>query len=296
MEFKKNILSVLIALLLLSDQAGGTSAVSPDYNFSPSEISGFITYLIYNREYYRASVEVERLKSYYPDHMSYSAYRASINYLMYKGGAYASIAAQEPDYRVKDNLSGEITAIFKIDSYLKLKKHNEAQKAAEAISLCSNEFLKRLVIKRELYFSLYNNSLSRGEDKEDFFNDYDELIRYSGYIHDMKKDPWKGLAWGIIPGMGYIYAGESGTGIVAMIVIGLGTSITALTYRNNMDSFALLSGTVTSLFYGGSIIGGYRETLRYNNNLMDRLDLRLQRDLEFDRDIDDIFIKFGIRN
>jgi len=295
MEFKKYILSSLIAFLLYNGQAGGTAAVSPDYNFSPSEISGFITYLIYNREYYRASVEVERLKSYYPDHVSNSAYTASINYLMYKGGAYASITAQEPVY-TEDNLSREIAAVFKIDSYLKLKKHNEAQKTAEAISPCSDEFLKRLVVKRELYFSLYNNSFSRAVDKEDFPNNYNELFRYSDYIHNMKKDPWKGLVSGIIPGMGYVYAGESGTGIVAMIVIGLGAAITTVSYRNSMDSFALLSGTVTSLFYGGSIIGGYRETLRYNNNLMERLDLRLQRDLEFDRDTDDIFIKFGIKN
>jgi len=296
MELKKNILSALIVLLLLTAQAGGTSAVSPDYNFSPSAISGFITYLIYNREYYRASVEVERLKSYYPDHLSCPAYTASINYLMYKGGAYTSIAAQELDYSGKDNLSGEIAAIFKIDSYLKLKKFKEAQKTAEAISSFSDEFLKGLVIKRGLYFYLYNNSLPIVGNIEDYIDNYNELFRYSAYIHDMKKDPWKGVASGIIPGMGYVYAGESGTGIVAMIVIGLGASITTLSYRNNMDSFAVISGTVTGLFYGGSIIGGYRETLRYNNNLMDRLDLRLQRDFEFDRDIDDIFIKFGIRN
>lgn len=128
------------------------------------------------------------------------------------------------------------------------------------------------------------------------FNNYDDLIRYSGYIYDLKKDPWKGMAAGIFPGMGYVYAGESGTGIVAMIVTGLGVSVTALGYSRGMEAFAVLSGTVTGLFYGGSIIGGYRETVRYNRNLMDRLDLSLQRDLEFDSDIDNIFVKFGIKN
>ena len=296
MELKQYILSALITLLLFNNQAVGTSTDSHKYNFSPAEISGFITYLIYNREYYRASVEVERLMSYYPGYLTYTAYWASISYLMYKGEAYASIVEQEINYAGHDNLSGEIDAIFKIDSYLKLKKYSEAQKSAENIFFSSDEFLNRLIIKRGLYFSLYSNRCLTGENEVGGITEYNELLRYSRYIHDMKKDPWKGMVAGIIPGMGYVYAGESGTGIVAMIVIGLGTSITALSYGNGMDSFALLSGTVTSLFYGGSIIGGYRETLRYNNNLMERLDLRLQRDLEFDRDIDDIFIKFGIKN
>lgn len=297
MEFKKIILSIVFVLLLMNDQLSGTSAVSIEHDFSPSSISGFISFLLNNREYYRAYAELERLVSYYPDYISNISYAATANYLMFKGGAYTRIT-QDTGINFKgDALSEDISAVFKIDSFIKLREYDKAEKLYRvANTKRGDEFPDTYFMKRGVYFSLYNNTGLEGMDKGFSIDDYNELYRYSQNIHNMKKDPWKGMAAGIIPGMGYVYAGETGTGIVAMIVTGLGVSVTALGYKNGMEAFAVLSGAATGFFYGGSIIGGYRETVRYNRNLMDRLDLRLQRDLEFDRHIDDIFVKFGIKN
>ncbi len=269
---------------------------SPDQDFEPEKISGFIFYLIENREYYRASVEVERLKSYYPDYISTSEYTASMNYLMFKGNAYELITSWSSGDLKSDDVSEEISLIFKIDSLIKMNKYEEAERMVPVESPGNESFFSGIFSRRKLYFSLMGNRFGEIENNLYLQKNYKELTDYAEYIHEQKKNPWKGMAAGIIPGMGYIYAGEKGTGITAMIVIGLGSALTAASWRNNLEPLSIISGSVTGLFYGGSIIGGYRETLRYNRSLMERLDLRLQRDFDFNSDTDEIFIRFGIKN
>ena len=49
---------------------------------------------------------------------------------------------------------------------------------------------------------------------------YRELVEYTSSLHDSEKS----LLWqllGILPGCGYIYANDSGTGLIAMTVITL---------------------------------------------------------------------------
>ena len=113
-------------------------------------------------------------------------------------------------------------------------------------------------------------------------------------MHAKTKNPFIGMMAGIIPGMGYVYADESGTGIVAMIVIGAGAAITYASGRNGMEPLALISGVITFLFYGGSIAGGYMQTVKYNDRLMETLELRLDRELMPEKDLDEIYFKFGL--
>jgi hypothetical protein len=269
---------------------------APEQDFEPEKITGFIYYLIENREYYRASVEVERLKSYYPDYLKTSEYTASMNYLMYKGEAYELISNWSSDNLKEDPLSEQISLVFKIDSLIKMKKYEEAERIIPSELAGNESFFHGIFSRRKLYFSLMGNRYVDTGNNQYLRENYKELADYADYIHEQKKKPWKGMAAGIIPGMGYIYAGEKGTGITAMIVIGLGSTLTAAFWRSNLEPLGIISGTVTGLFYGGSIIGGYRETSRYNRRLMERLDLKLQRDFDFSRDTDKIFIRFGLKN
>ena len=96
--------------------------------------------------------------------------------------------------------------------------------------------------------------------------------------------------------MGYFYAGESGTGIVSMIVIGVGSAVTYASYRDGWDSLAVISGLITFFFYGGSIAGGYMQTEKYNDRLMETLEMRLNRELMPERDLEEIYIKFGLNS
>ena len=269
---------------------------SPEKDFEPEKISGFIYHLIDNREYYRASVEVERLNSYYPGYLKTFEYTASINYLMYKGEAYDLISSWSFNDLNEDVLSKQISFIFKIDSLIKMKKYDEAERIIPSEFQGKDSFFPGIFQRRKLYFDLIKNRHRESGNNLYLRENYKKLTDYADYIHEQEKNPWKGMAAGIIPGMGYIYAGEKGTGITAMIVIGLGAGVTALSWQHEIEPLAIVSGAATGFFYGGSIIGGYRETLRYNRRLMERLDLKLQRDFDFNRDTDEIFIRFGLKN
>ena len=293
-NFFQYLLCFVLIFLIIPLEINSLSA--QDKDFEPDKISGFIFFLIKDREYYRALVEVERLKSYYPDYLNHKTYTATINYLMFKGDAYKSILDLNNDESVNDPDVNSILSLFKIDSLIKLNRYKEAENLIPDSGNLFDPVFNNIFHKREIYLSLINNTLSNEMDINFPGQGYREAADFSAYIHGQKKNPWKGMAAGLIPGMGYVYAGETGTGITAMIVIGLGAAVTALAFSQGMEPLGIFSGTVTGLFYGGSIIGGYRETVRYNRRLMERLDLRLQRDLEFDRDIDEIFIRFGLKN
>lgn len=293
-NFTQYLLCFLLIFVINSFEVN--SLASPDKDFGPEKISGFISFLILEREYYRASVEVERLKSYYPDYLNHNTYTATINYLMFKGAAYKSILDSDNEEAVDGTDANSIFFFFKIDSLIKLNKYEEAENLIPDSGILSDPFFNNILQKREIYLSLMNNPYSGEMRSKSVMHEYQEVLDFSAYIHNQKKNPWKGMAAGLIPGMGYIYAGETGTGITAMIVMGLGVAVAALGFSQGMEPLGIVSGTVTGLFYGGSIIGGYRETVRYNRGLMERLDLRLQKDLDFNRDIDEIFVRFGLKN
>lgn len=293
-KFLQSLLCSFLIFFINSSEVNSLSSLEKD--FEPEKISGFISFLIDEGEYYRASVEVERLRSYYPDYMTHNTYTATINYLMFKGAAYKSIIDSDIDQSIIDSESENISLLFKIDSLIKLNKNKEGRNLIPDRYDSGEPFFRNIFHKRKVYFSLMNDTYSNEIKSEPLSQGYLELSALSDYIHEQKKNPWKGMAAGIIPGMGYVYAGEKATGITAMIVICLGASVAALAYNHGMEPLGIVSGTVTGLFYGGSIIGGYRESVRYNRGLMERLDLRLQKGFYFNRDIDEIFIRFGLKN
>jgi hypothetical protein len=288
--------SVAVFFIIISNISASPQTYFPEQDFKPEKITGFIYYLIENREYYRASVEVERLKSYYPGYLKISEYTATINYLMYKGEAYELVARWSFDNSGNDDLSEKISLVFKIDSLIKINKYKEAESLVPS-DLKGDELLfTGIFSRRKLYLTLMDNRYGGTAGNQHLRENYKELADYAEYIHGQKKHPWKGMAAGIIPGMGYVYAGEQGTGITAMIVIGLGAAVTALSWKHDVEPLGIVSGAATGFFYGGSIIGGYRETLRYNRGLMERLDLKLQRDFDFNSDTDKLFLRFGLKN
>lgn len=263
-------------------------------DFTPEKISSFVCSLTENGEYYRAYVELLRLKSFYPSYIDDSVFSITSNYLFYKGKRYSDIIETDSS-RIKDTIYIPFS-LFRIDSLIRLDKKNEAE--SELAVLCSRpdsdvyaEYLK----KRSLYLSVLNNRKSTNT-MDTAFSGYKELLVYSDSIYEQQKNPLLGAVAGVIPGMGYIYAGESGTGIVSMIVIGAGSAVTYASYSNGMDSLAVISGLITFFFYGGSIAGGYMQTVKYNDRLMDTLEMRLDRELLPERDLDEIYFKFGLNS
>jgi len=290
MKLKELKIFFLLTLIFLNTAVSASEKSLLHEEFTPEKISSFVCSLIDNGEYYRAYVELLRLNSFYPSYMNKQVYDVTANYLFYKSKKYHDLL--KLDYGQKDLYIP--VSLFRIDSLIRLDKKDKAE--SELLKLYKSgtreEFIPYLK-KRKLYLAVLNNK----QDDPEFSDDtvaYEELFIFSKDIHQKQKTPAIGMLAGIMPGMGYIYAGETGTGIVSMIVIGAGCAVTYAAYRNGPQPLAVISGLITFFFYGGSIAGGYMQTVKYNSRLMETLELRLDRELMPEKDLDEIYFKFGL--
>ena len=260
-------------------------------DFTPEKISSFACGLIQNGEYYRAYVELLRLNSFYPSYISGPSFDITASYLFYKSKKYNDIL--ESDYsKINENMLVPLS-IFRIDSLLKLNRKNEADiELSKLFEIESYREYESYLYKRKVYISALMNK-DYDKNREEFLQ-YKELFEYSGSIHENMKKPFAGALAGIIPGMGYLYAGEKGTALVSIIIIGTGSAVTYASYKNEMSAFSVITGAITFFFYGGSIIGGYMQCKKNNEYLMDTLETKLERELMLDRDLDEVYVRFGL--
>jgi len=284
---KKIALSLLIIFFLKLELFSHTNV--PE-EFTAEKIFLFTSYLIEAGEYERAKTELFRLKSFYPDFMSPEKYFVTYLYINYKSGHYGEILS----FNIQDNLP--YSKIFFIDSYCKTGDFSKAAEVVYSTDYGKDKFWAEIFKKRKVYVDLLMKF-----DRDDTtpvytYTDFEELSHFSINITKEKKSPALGALLGIIPGMGYAYAGQGGTGVVAFTVVGLGGALTVGAHKNSLDALAILSGIATLFFYGGSIYGGYAETIRYNNSLRDRLIFNLEKELSLERDIDNIYLNFGIKS
>ena len=264
--------STLFFIILFNTMAFAKSAAPLYDDFTPKKISSFACSLIQDGEYYRAYVELLRLNSFYPSYISGATFDITASYLFYKSKKYNDILNFDFN-EMNENMIVPLS-IFRIDSLFKLNKKDEA--AAEISKLnnldASRQYTAYLS-KREKYLAASMK-----------FQDYDE---------NMKK-PFVGLIAGIIPGMGYLYAGEKGTALVSIIIIGTGSAVTYASYKNGLSALSIITGTITFFFYGGSVVGGYMQCKKNNEYLANMLETKLQRELMLDRDLDEVYLKFGL--
>jgi len=292
LKIKTTLITFLLVLLMADSLSAGDSSVLPD-EFKPEKILSFTENLIASGEYYRAYVELDRLNSYYPGYLSPLTYNVTKSFMLFKSARYDDILRGEALHREDEETC--ITDIFKIDSLLKTYNTDGAAGLLSGAN-CGSDSVNQYYNKRKDYISILNRFNNPDEKDIDNFYDYKDSASYADYLHGMKKSPLTGAAAGLIPGMGYIYAGEPGTGIVALIVIAAGSAITYGAYKSGVEPLAVLSGTATFFMYTGSIAGGYMQTVKYNRRLSDSLVLRLEKDFMLDKDIDEIYVNFGIKS
>ncbi len=287
------LLSVQILSTPVYSSAKNINATSEE--FSSENISSFIKHLINNGEYYRAHVELGRLAGYYPGYISPSSYNVTDSYILFKSGRYHDILN-------KDTISADINSlcavnIFKIDSLMKSGVFNNILLTEFLFNnKCSESVYAEYYEKRKYYYSILSGFSNCSSLSQPAAMKYRDSYEYAMNLSEEKKSPFLGAVYGIIPGMGYVYAGEPGTGIVALIAITAGSAITWGAHVNNVEPLAAVSGAATFFMYGGSIAGGYMQTVKFNNGLSEKLVVRLDRDFMLDKDRDDLYIKFGIES
>ncbi len=292
---KKFAATALLVLFVLIGQGSAENAVPlPEY-YSKKNLSGFFSRLVAKKEYYRAAHELRRLYSYYPDTFSLQSFVITEEFLLFRGGQFKAVPAVHLNYGVKP---APASWIFHVDSYLMGGDYKKAEEGILKWSITEDKELNVFFSKRKLYLSVMKGA--SGEEEEFFklkkagsLDDYPKLKRDGTALFGSMKSPFLGAALGLVPGMGYIYGGETGTGIVSFIAISICASLSWLGFRYNTPSAGIFLGAVATFFYTGSVIGGYRLADRHNGLVRRRISLLTTKELEMYRDQQRIYNRFG---
>ncbi len=293
---------ILILIFFQISAASITAAVKdkgPD-EYRPEKILGFTKYLIANKEYYRAYVELNRLSAYYPGYLNPSSLYTSENYLLFKGRRYKEIINKKSI--LNDPKTACIGRIFMIDAQLHLNNYIAAKGMLGPDIDCSAE-INTFLWKRRLISHLLLNEPDKAFDMIHGIpanSDIDKK-RFGEIIADSKErskslvNPYYSLFAGVIPGMGYVHAGNRPTGIVAFIAISIFSAVTYFAFKTDNKPIGVLAGSATAFFYTGSILGGYLTAKKNNKQTMDNLRDFLFEDMNLEKDRDRIFNDYGLR-
>ena len=274
-------------------------------DYEPGNILGFTQYLVSTGEYYRAFVELKRLNSYYPGYIKKDNYFTTELFLLFKGGVYPDILKAKFDYN-SDNIKA-IHSIFITDLYI---KKNEFLKVEALINsgtdTGNNKDIEFYLYKRTLLLYLLLNKIDEtrriiDNRKTDYINnlndnDFRESIELTESCFASFKNPYNAAALGAVPGMGYVYADKTSTGIIAFVLISALSAFTYYSFKTDNKPIGVFAGTAATFFYGGSIIGGYLSAKKYNVAAMNDLNDSLSRRMNLEEDRENIYNNYGIGN
>jgi TM2 domain-containing membrane protein YozV len=82
-----------------------------------------------------------------------------------------------------------------------------------------------------------------------------------------KKNEYFALGIGIIPGMGQVYAGNTGSGIATFILNSFFIATSIIAFNNNEPAMGFATSVVGATFYLSSIYAGYETARRYNSSI-----------------------------
>jgi len=282
----------LVSALILFTVAAPAFAAADVY--SPDRIRSFTRFLIGKKEYYRALVELKRLKSYYPDSIPQLTFNVSENYLLFAGKQYSAILGKpaggsDPVFKAADLL-------FRCDSAIMVSDRARLETALASWPPAVDPFFDRCFKKRRLIAYLLERRYREASEicAAADFSAYRELIEKARAGFSYEKKPWLSALLGIIPGMGYLYSEEYATGIFAFLLISADLIMTYFAFRTHNDVIGYFTGVIGGFFYAGSIAGGYFAAQRFNVRHAGASTTHLMDELRMDNDREDIFNRHGI--
>ncbi|MCL2025621.1 MAG: hypothetical protein FWG92_02320 [Leptospirales bacterium] len=238
---------------------------APQHENAPLSILGFAMHCASTGDFYRAYAELERLEGYYPGFVNESAMLVSKSYFLFNEMRYVELDAIYSSFPTARALW-----VFKSDMYFLSGDYNKMNDILNSAH-SGEPFYNELLFKRRLLVGIMLESDSLLESLEELhkneYGAYMELVSASKMLLAEKKSGALALACGIFPGGGYAYAGNFPTGFVAFSVIALSAVLTYTAYVTDNHLTAFFIGTVGTLFYGGSILGGYLEAARFNKEV-----------------------------
>jgi hypothetical protein len=274
--------------------------------YSEGNILGFAKYLISKDEFYRAFVELKRLDSYYPGYIKKENIFATELFLLSKGNRYSDIITTEFNYASPS--AKTIHTIFKTDAFIDKKEFIKANTLINSSGVAGiNKDIDFFLYKRTILSYLLINKIDEArriidnrkiDDQGIGLNniEFSESIEYSERCFASVKKPYAAMALGVVPGMGYIYADNTSTGIIAFLLISVLSTLTYYSFKTDNKPVGVFIGTATAFFYGGSIVGGYLAAKKYNNTAKNELKDSLIQKMRLAEDREEIYYKYGIGN
>lgn len=262
----------------------------------------FTLYLIEKKEYYRAYVELLRLKAYYPAYASGQSLYVSELYLLFQGNRFPELLKKRTEEK---GMVRQADRLFKADAYLSTADY---QAASSLLSSARGErdrpdidhysfkrlFLAEILLRRIGEAGSLVEDRKAGAGKDFAAGKYAELLEYSRNRLGDLRDTRLALAAGVIPGMGYAYSGQTSTGILALIAVSVFSTLTYFSFKTGNRPLGVLAGAATTFFYGGSILGGYLGVRKNNEQVMTGLRDHLAEDLDLGSDRERLFRELGI--
>ncbi|MBN2403810.1 MAG: hypothetical protein JXN64_15655 [Spirochaetes bacterium] len=274
--------------------------------YSASYILGFTKYLISIDEFYRASVELKRLESYYPGYIKNDNLLTTELFLLFNGRRYSEIILT--DFNDSSQGVKAIHTIFKTDALIQKRDFINANMIINSGNICGkNKDIDLFLYKRTILLYLLLNKI---DEARNIFNnrmtgypiaglsnmEFIESIEFSEHCFASVKKPYAAMAFGIIPGMGYVYADKTATGIIAFLLISALSTLTYYSFKTDNKPVGIFVGTAATFFYGGSIIGGYLTSKKYNDTAINDLRDSLTQRMRLAEDREEIYNKYGIGN
>ncbi|MBP7585349.1 MAG: hypothetical protein KBA61_15010, partial [Spirochaetes bacterium] len=124
---------------------------------------------------------------------------------------------------------------------------------------------------------------------------FQAMISWSQKRYDTMADPSLALFAGAVPGLGYAVAGNRPTGVVALIVVTVFSSLTVAAFRTDNAPLGIVLGSAATFFYGGSVLGGYLEAKKQNRLVLEGIREGIIDDAGLEDDRDRLFERYGLR-
>jgi hypothetical protein len=288
---KKSILFSVLCLFLWH----AAPASADDY--SAASLLRFTRFLIGKQEYYRALVELKRLNSYHPGFLPPAAFHVTGLYLLSMGKQYSdSIDTKLP---AGDPVLAAAGLVFRCDAAIGASDSVLLESLLASWQYGSEPFFDRCIKKRQLYAHLAAGRYRAANETCGLpgvpdYSDCRTMISMARSGLSGGKKPWLAAVLGLVPGAGYLYAGEIATGIFALLLIAADAVLTYFAFRTHNDVIGYFSGAVGGLLYAGSVAGGYFAARRYNVRRFETARPSLSDGLKLGEDREELYNRYGI--
>jgi len=233
----------------------------------------FVNYLISQKYYREALLELNRLIFYNPDNVHESQY---LNYLICKRALNEyedAVFAYENSFpaRIKSNAAiiNELGNInFELGNYDKaLHYYNDCIKFhTDTIQSEKSVLMKGLVYASQKQWDESENMFISLSDNSIFTYSKKSCLAILKERENIKyKKPYLAGIYSVIPGLGYIYSGHKQTALSSLVINGLLAYATYTSYKNENYGMAALTGLFSFSFYMGNIAGSVKSAKRYNS-------------------------------